>query len=269
MSKKATTQEAVVPEVDVPAVFDADVQAIQGMFGKTSGVKLADVTVSTRDEYAKIIFDADLRLTDEDKKKGKIPFLPGQSIELRLRGTHKLNSASELDGWTAEEFQFTDSNGLLQTKINYTSRLYEFETLDGKKRVGMYSNPFLNRVLSKVPTHAATPAVAKSNPIVKITFVGKTDDKELLKAKYDFELSKGKVNLCIVELEDGIVGYNPYNRKVVNYLSDPRPVLRDGTHVDSMEQAHLDWESIQKANGQLAIADSSANQGGSSAQLSM
>jgi hypothetical protein len=216
-----------------PVVSEAQANALMaGLTTSKAGVALVDVATTGEESLPILMFD-------HDGDKGPLGIKKGQTITGRFRGTVPMSSTDFKENWKDE---------VIEGKTVYTNRYFEFETMDGKSRFGIYQNPFLNKVLPKLATKASISKVEK-NPVVSMTYLGIIEGREVLAKEYDLQLTKGNsAHVVNVKLEAG-VAYDPYFRGCANLLKSAQPNFGSKEKLSGLAQSDVDWARIQRANG--------------------
>ena len=163
-------------------------------------------------------------------------FRAGTTFRAALLGTHHIYSTEYKENW--EEYVEDDNTW-------YYNSIFKFDA-DGKQ-FGIWNYGTLSD-LRKIPTLASR--TAKSNPIVEVTYVGKVEGRDVLKSKYNIELTRGNEAHVFIIKTDAVI--NRYEPGTLNSLNAPFPVSSKKSGLNKFEATRQNYERILAAQGQVS-----------------
>lgn len=202
----------------------AMIEALGSMIASTA--KLADVElVETKVEDKFAILSA-----------GGIGLRAGTTFRAALMGTHHIFVSDYRENW--EEYVEND-------KTWFYNSHFKFKGVDDGKIFGVWNYGTLSD-LKKMPTLSSKTGAV--DPIVEITYVGKVEGRDILKSKYNIELTRGNEAHVFIIKTDGV--FDRYASGVVNNLNAPYPLASKKSTLNKYEATRLNYEKIQAAQGQ-------------------
>jgi hypothetical protein len=162
----------------------------------------------------------------------------GTSFRAAFMGTNHIFLNEYRENW--EEYVENDTTWF------YNSN-FKFKGVADGKEFGVWSYGTLSD-LRKIPTLSSGSGLV--DPIVEVTYVGKVEGRDVLKAKYGIELNRGnEAHVFIVKTD---VDFNRYESGIVNSLNAPYPLASKKSSVNKYEATRLNYEKIQAAQGKTS-----------------
>lgn len=156
----------------------------------------------------------------------------GDEIGGEFLGTVPMFSTEPKENWGEE---------IVDGKKIWTNKHYAFKRADGTM-FGLFATSTLWK-LQKIATSATHQAI--KNPLVKVSYVGLVEGKEVLKEKYGIELTSGsKAHVCkLAHSKDARI--SEYTKGCVNLLRSPKPTFGEKSNLSSFEQDVANFEKMQ------------------------
>lgn len=162
----------------------------------------------------------------------------GSEVSGFLLGTYHIFSKDFKENWS----EFMDGDDLY-----YYNSLYKLRGVDGNL-FGIWSYGTLSD-LRKIPTFSSKTAAA--DPFVKIKYQGKIEGRDVLKAQYGIELTKGNAAHVFETFTN--VDFNRYESGIVNSINAPFPMGSKKSALTSQEATRLHYERIMANQGQGTV----------------
>lgn len=166
----------------------------------------------------------------------------GDEIGGEFLGTNPMFSTEPKENWDEQ---------LVDGKKIWVNKHYAFKKADGTL-FGLFATSTLWK-LQKIATSATNPSI--KNPMVKVSYIGLVEGKEVLKEQYGVEITSGnKAHVCkLAHSRDAKI--SEYTKGCVNLLRSPKPTFGEKSNLSAFEQDVMNFEkahSYATENGQVA-----------------